>query len=158
MSDRGHIHTLIANREQQLYGSLRDGALSFQKYLLDTITEICGIMNYDFRDLYLKIRFETIADSKGCSTVKCQYCTSQHLSAHTDDKYYKAGKDFTVKNDILDYFYSRIIALEANKKSFTEKKLGAQMFDCKKLSDFVDAPMYEYTMLYYLGGQKITER
>jgi hypothetical protein len=158
MSDRGHIHTLIANREQQLYGALRDGVLSFQKNLFNIIEEICKTMSYDFRDLYLKIVFKTQPDTKSHSLVCCTYCTSRIEKVSEDDKYYPAGETFSVKNDVLDYFYSRVIALDANRKGFTESKLGAYKFDCATSSG-KDSPVeYTYTIVYTLGGNKITEK
>ena len=159
MSDRGHIHTLIANREQQLYGALRDGVLSFQKNLFNIIDEICKTMSYDFRDLYLKIVFKTQPDTKNHSLVSCTYCTSRIEEKSEDDKYYPAGETFSVKNDILDYFYSRVVALDANRKGFTESKLGAHKFECVTTSeDNVSPVQYTYTIIYTLGGNKITEK
>lgn len=157
MSDKGHIHTLIANREQQLYGALRDGARQFNTYLMDTISEICKTMNYDFRDLYLKIVFESMPNGKGSTAIKCKYCTSQHENAHPDDKYYILDKEFSAKSDILDYYYSRVIALDSSRRNFAESKLGAYRFDCSRtVSD--SATLYEYQIVYLLGGQKITDK
>ena len=155
MSDRGHIHTLIANREQQLYGSLRDGMLSFQKYLTDTIEDICKNMMYDFKDIYLKIVFETHSENADTAVVKCKYCTSQSIEGNTEENFLEISKVYTVRKDVLDYFYSRILALETFKRDFAEKKLGAYKFDCMVSSDFISDMLYTYNITYILGGQKI---
>ena len=110
---------------------------------------------YDFKDIYLKIVFETQSENADTAVVKCKYCTSNSIEGSTEENSLEISKVYKVKKDVLDYFYSRILAIETFRKDFAEKKLGAYKFDCTLSSDFVSDMLYTYSITYILGGQKI---
>ena len=121
MSDRGHIHTLIANREQQLYGSLRDGMLSFQKYLTDTIEDICRNMMYDFKDIYLKIVFETQSENADTAVVKCKYCTSNSIEGSTEENSLEISKVYKVKKTYWTISTQEFLQLKHSEKTLLKR-------------------------------------
>ena len=155
MADKGHISTLIASKEIELHGAVRDDAIKLESFFVDAISTFCKHMIYDFTDRYLKVKFEVHNHSKNHSTIIINpvYCTTENLNENPKS-IWKDDIDihnYEVECQTLKYFIVRVLHEPRIAQDFFSKKLGAYKYNVTNIDNLESFTM---EVIYLLGAQK----
>ena len=155
MADKGHISTLIANKEIELHGTVRDDAIKLESFFVDAISTFCRHMMYDFTDRYLKVKFEVHKHSINHNAIIITpvYCTTENLDEIPKSKW-KDDIDvhnYEVERQVLKYFIVRVLHEPKIAQDFFSKKLGAYKYNVTNIDDLES---FTIEVIYLLGAQK----